>query len=295
MVDCSKELEKYWDEEVKLSQAKYNELMEKRDAQIKKLKSNLEQDNFPQPIEFINQGSYAMKTLIQQSEEYDLDIGVVFDKNDLISENKLQPSSIKYYVGQKLKDKRFLKSPSVMKNCIRVNYKENYHIDMPIFRKDGNLLELATTKGWESSNPQNINRWFAVEKSNKQHLKKIVQLLKRFSRTRTTDWNMPSGLIFTILASECYIDDERLDISFYKTVYKMYIRLKKCRMVFIPNTTNDIALEEKHRTKVKNLYEKLSGYFNGGFKEKNFSDKNRSLKIWKAFFNNSYFLEYISE
>jgi len=234
MVDCSYELNRYWDEKVKLPQKDYDELMQKRDLQIGKLKANLQVDNFPQAIEFVNQGSYAMKTLIQQSEEYDLNIGVVFDKNDLISENKLQPSSIKYYVGQKLKIKRFLKLPSVMKNCIRVNYKENYHIAMPIFRKDENILELATTKGWESSNPQNINRWFAV---------------------------------------------------------------KKCRVLFIPNTTHDIVSQEKHRIKIKNLYEKLNGYFNGVFngvfKEKNFSDKDGALKIWKQFFNDNYFLEYI--
>jgi len=184
MVDGSYELNRYWDEKVKLPQKDYDELMQKRDLQIDKLKSNLVSDNFPSPVDFINQGSYAMKTLIQQNEEYDLDIGVVFNKDDLQRKNKSKPSAIKYYIGQKLKDKRFFRSPSVLKNCIRVNYKENYHIDMPLFRKNGDILELATTSDWEKSNPQNINRWFKEEKSKKQHLKKIVQLLKKWSKSR---------------------------------------------------------------------------------------------------------------
>lgn len=292
MVNCSRELEKYWDEKVKLPQAKYNELKQKRDAQIEKLKANLKVDSFPLPIEFINQGSYAMKTLIQQDDEYDIDVGVVFNKEDLEINSKQLPSSIKYYIGQKLKDERFSKSPSVLKNCVRVNYKENYHIDMPVFRKNGTALELATNKGWESSNPQNINRWFQSEKASKPHLKKIVQLLKKWSKSRS-DWSMTSGLILSILASECYIDDDSIDRSFYKTLEKINIRLKKCRIVFVPNSSVDITAEAKHKEKVKNLSEKLSGYFNGMFKEHNFSDKNRALKIWKMFFADNYFEEFI--
>lgn len=295
MVDCSKELEKYWDEKVKLSQVKYNELMEKRDAQIRKLEVNLSTDpKYPQPVEFINQGSYAMKTLIQQDDEYDIDVGVVFEKVALDSLGRSEPAYIKSHIGKKLKDERFAKSPSVLKNCVRVNYKENYHIDMPVFRKNGDVLELACGSSWESSNPKHINQWFQSEKTNKPHLKKIVQLLKKYSKSRSEFMStMPSGLILSILASECYIDDERLDVSFYKTLDKINIRLKKCRVIFVPNTNIDILTENKHRDKVKNLSEKLSGYFNILLKEGNFRDKERALKIWKQFFNDSYFLEFL--
>ena len=184
MVDCSRELEKYWDEKVKLPQKEYSELMEKRDAQIRKLKNNLDTEpKYPQPVEFINQGSYAMKTLIQQDDEYDIDVGVVFSKYDLDSNDRKIPNAIKYDIGKKLKDERFSKSPTVLKNCIRVKYKENYHIDMPVFRKNGTNLELASASNWEQSNPKNINNWFSTEKSNKPHLKKIVQLLKKWSNS----------------------------------------------------------------------------------------------------------------
>ena len=39
-----------------------------------------------------------------EDEEYDLDIGVVFDKDDLQRENKSKPSVIKSYLARKLKD-----------------------------------------------------------------------------------------------------------------------------------------------------------------------------------------------
>ena len=293
MVDCSRELEKYWDEKVKLSQDKYSELMRKRDLQIEKLKTNLSLEPlYPQPTEFINQGSYAMKSLIQQDDEYDIDVGIVFDKVALDSYDRKEPAYIKNQIGKKLKDERFSKSPSVLKNCVRVNYKENYHIDMPVFRKNGDVLELASGSSWEESNPKYINQWFQTEKSKKPHLKKIVQLLKKWSKSRS-DWSMPSGLILSILASECYCYDERLDKSFYATLSAINLRLQRNKNIQIPNTSTVITSSEKHSEKVKNLSEKLKSFFDGGFKLYGEEDKQRALKVWKAFFNDRYFEELI--
>lgn len=291
MVDCSKELEKYWDEKVKLSQDKYYELMEKRDAQIRKLIANLSTEpKYPQPVEFINQGSYAMKTLIQQDDEYDIDVGVVFEKSALDGLGRSEPAYIKYHIGKKLKDDRFAKPPSVLKNCVRVNYKENYHIDMPVFRKNGYVLELASGSSWESSNPKHINQWFQAEKANKPHLKKIVQLLKKWSKSRSEFKNtMPSGLILSILASECYCYDQRLDKSFYATLSAINLRLQRTKMVQLPNTTSIITSSQKHQKKVANLSEKLKSYFNGSFKLYGEEDKQRALKVWKHFFADRYF------
>ena len=293
MVNCSYELEKYWDEKVKLSQEKYNELMQKRDLQIAKLKANLSAEPYyPQPLEFINQGSYAMKTLIQQDEEYDIDVGVVFDKVALDSFERKEPAYIKNHIGKKLKDDRFLKTPSVLKNCVRINYKENYHIDMPVFRKNGEILELASARSWEQSDPKSINKWFATEKSNKAHLKKIVQLLKKWSKSRN-EWSMPSGLIFSILASECYCNDERFDKSFYGTLSAINLRLQRNKNIQIPNTSIVITSNDQHLTKVKNLSEKLKSFFDGAFKLYGEEDKQRAIKIWKHFFSDRYFDEFL--
>lgn len=293
MVDCSRELEKYWDEKVKLSQDKYNELMQKRNLQIEKLKTNLSLESlYLQPIEFINQGSYAMKTIIQQDDEYDIDVGVVFDKVSLDRFDRKEPAYIKNHIGKKLKDERFAKSPSVLKNCVRVYYRDGYHIDMPIFRKNGSILELASVKSWEQSNPKHINQWFQSEKSNKPHLKKIVQLLKKWSKSRS-DWSIPSGLILSILASECYCYDDRLDKSFYGTLSAMNLRLQRNKNIKIPNTNIVITSAQKHSEKVVNLSEKLKIYFNNWFKLYGEEDKQRALKVWKAFFNDRYFEEFL--
>ena len=54
-----------------------------------------------------------------------------------------------------------------------------------------------------------------------------------------------------------------------------------------------ITSSEKHSEKVKNLSEKLKSFFDGGFKLYGEEDKQRALKVWKAFFNDRYFEELI--
>jgi len=120
MVNCSYELENYWDEKVKMSKNKFDKLIEKRDAQLNKIKSKIEKDNKVslKIVEIIHQGSCRMKTLIKQDEEYDIDVGIVFDENSLKKNNKTHPDTIKDYILKKLKDDRFTKPTEKKKNCM---------------------------------------------------------------------------------------------------------------------------------------------------------------------------------
>ena len=70
MTDCSYELEKYWDEKVKMPKDKFEILIEKRNIQLDKIKSKIEKDDKVslKIIDTIYQGSCRMKTLIEPSE-----------------------------------------------------------------------------------------------------------------------------------------------------------------------------------------------------------------------------------
>lgn len=87
--------------------------------------------------------------------------------------------------------------------------------------------------------------------------------------------------------------DERLDKSFYATLSAINLRLQRNKNIQIPNTSTVITSSEKHSEKVKNLSEKLKSFFDGGFKLYGEEDKQRALKVWKAFFNDRYFEELI--
>ena len=293
MINCEKEIKEYWDEEVKLLQKDVNTLRGHRDSNMKKLKKRLKEDNFPLYKESINQGSYSMKTIIQHPKnDYDIDVGVVFTEEDLKSKGKNDPLKIRQYIAELMQDDRFNKQPDCKKNCVRIHYNDGYHIDIPIYRESETIQELASSK-WEKSDPKSINRWFKKQKKEKTELKKLVQLIKKWARSRK-NWNLPSGLILTILIDEKYIEKTRLDERFYWTLKSLYERLKNDKKVCNPTNDDEITSSEKHQKKVEKLYDSLNEMFdiNGNVNLSELEttqDKKKALLIWKKFFSDDFF------
>ena len=118
-----------------------------------------------------------------------------------------------------MKDDKFNKQLDYKKNCVRIYYKDGHHVDMPIYKEykdenDKTIHKLASSE-WEESEPKSINRWFKEQKKQKVELKKLVQFIKKWSRSRES-WNLPSGLILTILTDEEYTSNyTRLDEKLY--------------------------------------------------------------------------------
>jgi len=299
MIDCEKEIKKYWDEEVKLSEDDVGVLRGNRDENIKKLKKRLMDDSFPLHKEEINQGSYSMKTIIQHPRnDYDIDVGIVFKEDDLQKKGKNNPLEIRKYIAEIMKDDRFNKQPDYKKNCVRVYYNDGHHIDMPIYKEYKNenktIQELASSL-WEESDPKSINKWFVKRKEEKSELKKIVQLFKKWARSRNS-WSLPSGLILTILANEKYVSYySRLDEKFYWTLKALKDRLKYDKKVFNPTNNDEITSSDKHSVKVNNLTKRLDEMFVFLEELETTSDKKKVLLIWKRFFNDDFFVNQVKE
>jgi hypothetical protein len=80
MFDCAKDILAYHDEKVTLPQAERSTMRARRDANRERLKRGLAKSGNTAPREFVSQGSYGMKTMIQHPEsDYDIDDGVYFD------------------------------------------------------------------------------------------------------------------------------------------------------------------------------------------------------------------------
>ena len=262
MINCEKEIKKYWDEDVKLLQKDVNTLIGHRDSNMKKLKKRLKEDEFPLYKEEINQGSYSMKTIIQHPKNnYDIDVGIVFREEDLKSKGKNKPLEMRKYIAELMEDDRFNEQPKCKKNCVRIYYNDGYHIDIPIYREfknssDETIQELASSK-WEESDPKSINKWFKKQKKEKNELKRLVQLTKKWARSRSS-WNLPSGLILTILIDETYTSKDRVDEKLYWTLKSLYQRLKKDKAVHNPTNDDEITSSENHKKKVENLVVSLN-------------------------------------
>ncbi len=256
MYDYSKEIEAFWDQKVRLSAVFKNKLRKHRQANRDRLISRLP-DRIPgvtiSQSSFKPQGSMAMRTIVQTrfaEEEYDIDDGVVLSRSELKDDagNELSAMEAKEQVRDALEDERFKRQPEIYTNCVRVFYaeedEEKHHVDFPVYRKfkdydDEDERELASGYLWLTSDPTQVNRWFEdeiIERNKKKdgkgtQLRKLIQLLKRFSRSRRS-WDLPNGMKLTMLASECQPSySVRIDSAFRNLLDNLEDRLQGSKVI----------------------------------------------------------------
>ncbi len=308
MYDCSKELLKFYDKHVKLSAEDQKKLADYRDTNIDRVKKGLKDSAKPSPIKFINQGSYAMDTIIQHPEnDYDLDVGILFNKDDLVGPRggEYSAKDSREMVCEAVQDKRFSQAPEVRPKCVRIYYNEGYHIDMPIYREYENeqkktIIEIAGSD-WEETDPEAVTKWFtdavinkSPDTSNGRQMRRIVRLIKFWVQRKVS--KKPSGFIISKLVDEEYVSAYgRDDESLYHTLKAIYNRLMFNKNVSHPVLIGTLISEGKESA-VENMYERLESSL------KILEDLNdaectmqTALKAWKKFFGHEYFDSLIKE
>lgn len=242
----------------------------------------------------------AMSSVTQSDEkEYDIDVAIVFDK-DNIPEGT---TSVKNIVEDALrrKCKQFKTEPEALTNAVRVEYSDGYHVDFAVYRRykdswDKFVYEHCGSE-WRLRDPRAITNWF-IEKNSESNgnLRKVVRLLKMFCKSRS-GWLMPGGLIQSVLAEECLQFKSGLDETFYYTIKAIRDRLIWNKSVYNPtDTSKSLLFNVKDEQKVKNLHTRLTNYIKK--LDVLFEDdctENKTLTVWKDFFNHSYWGDLISE
>jgi hypothetical protein len=136
-VNCHKEVKSFHANEVTLPNDDQGEMRDRREAGRDRLKGGLTKAGHEQPSDIQAQGSYAMRTMVQDDEcDYDIDDGVYFEKDDLkdANGNELSPKASRQRVADALKDETLKYEAEVKNNCVRQYYPQGYHIDIPVYR-----------------------------------------------------------------------------------------------------------------------------------------------------------------
>jgi hypothetical protein len=195
----------------------------RRDAGRTRLNSGLGKAGHSKPSDIQEQGSYAMRTMVQDDEcDYDVDDGVYFEKEDLrnAAGNYLTPLAARQRVRDSLKDDRLAYDANVKNNCVRQFYPQGYHIDIPVYRvtrakdawgKDTVTHELASGDQWIVSDAREVTRWYCNQvgselkrgESDTSQLRRVTKLTKKLARSRG-DWKLKttSGITLTKLVVE---------------------------------------------------------------------------------------------
>lgn len=304
MLDCSKDVLAYHDDQVTLLQSERTNMRDRRDNNRARLLKRLKEAEKPCPKEFIKQGSYAMLTMVQDaSNDYDIDDGVYFTQSSLKGPNGGDKTArdSRQMVCDALQDSRFTLQPEVRKNCVRVFYNDGYHVDMPVYRirEDDEDYELASGSDWVHSRAADVEAWFTTanqtkspDENNGRQFRRVVRMLKKFAKSRDS-WKSQtaSGFAITILAEEKYAAyKDREDIALRDTMQAIYNRLYYNLEVNHPVTPNTKVTKGPDDAKVKFFRERLKEALdNLAVLDDADCTREQALKAWDKVFNTKFF------
>jgi hypothetical protein len=311
--DCSKEMTKYHGDEVVLSRADQREMRERRNNGRKRLVSGLEKDEHKAPTEQESQGSYAMRTMIEDPQcDYDIDDGQYFERAALLDAdgNDLTPLAARQRVCKALREDERVYPAKIHTNCVRQNYADGYHIDMPVYRivrtKDSQgvnkvTYELASGDQWVFSDARAVTKWFNgmvgtlnEGESDGSQMRRIVRLTKKFAR-RHMSWKTQtaSGITLTRLVVDEFVAKEGDDESLYETWKKISKRLELSTRVEHPISG---WLAEDNDGKVRFFSDCLGDAVEDlAVLEESACTQKQALKAWDKAFATSFFSEQLKE
>lgn len=307
MIDCAKDVRAYHNRDVTLPKTEQDKMRDRRNANRNRLRKGLANAGKPAPFEFVKQGSYAMKTMIRDSDnDYDIDDGVYFRKDDLVGKRGAEITSLqaRQMVRDAVDDGKFKRAPEVRSNCVRVLYEAGYHVDLPVYRRvvistilgDDIHYELAASSGWKRSDARDVSDWYEDERAKSadgQRLRRINRDLKKYARSRQS-WRtgILSGFGISVLVAERFRHHDREDCALYDTMVAIRDRLKWNLQVAHPVTPGDYITSGADDARARCFRDKLTDAI--GVLQPLFSadcTRERALKCWDKVFATTFFSE----
>jgi hypothetical protein len=310
MRNCSVQISNFEREETALGSAERKEMRERRNINRNRLKTGLANKGKPKPIGLHSQGSYAMRTMVQDAAtDYDIDDGVYFKASDLKGSQggEMSALQVRQMICEVLQDNRFNKQPETRPNCVRVFYNEGYHVDVPAYRRietkdawSGAIsysYEIAGAS-WKASDPRAVTDWFKDTNSTlspdcdstEGQFRRVVRLVKMFARSRST-WKgkNASGFMITKLAQEHFYSSlGRDDQAVRETMKAIRNRLDYNEIVEHPTLNINISKENDPRPAYfrERLKENLSHL---ECLDRSDCTHEQAMSAWNKVFNTTWF------
>lgn len=190
-------------------------LVEKRDIILDRITAHLKKHDRPGFVRLL-QGSYKMKTGVIPIEkiEYDIDVGLCF----AISIEEYTAETVRDWVFEAVEGH----TETVEKKgpCIRVTYKDGYHVDLVVYATwvdddENEQFKLAhKINGWRPSEPKKLIQYVSDVRepfkdtkdtsSQTDQFRRVVRYQRRWIDERIPEMTdaKPPGIAFTLLAAE---------------------------------------------------------------------------------------------
>jgi hypothetical protein len=220
-------------ESIRLHASRKDSLRTSRDAIRDKIRKYFAGRSLGLKPKFHGQGSFMMNTIIEPiSKEFDIDDGIYFISKDAPT-NTIQ--TFHDWIVDALRG-HTKEDPVDKSTCVRLIYKANYHVDLPVYYvQEGAKPKLAhKAKGWIESDPREFMSWFSDKCDERGQLRRIVRYLKVWSDFRKGE--LPAGIIMSILAADNFVSNPRDDIALCLTLARIMETLDKSFTCLRPTT-----------------------------------------------------------
>lgn len=265
---------------ISLSSQQKSDLRKSRNAIRAKIRKDFKDKHGSFAPKFHGQGSFMMNAIIEPLDgEFDVDDGIYFQVD---AEPTQSVGTFHCWIYDAV-DRHTNQDPIDKNTCVRIVYAQHYHIDLPIYYiVKGQTPRLAhKSKGWIESDPREFINWFNEQADEKGQFKRIVRYLKAWSDYKKGD--LPSGMIFSILAANNFCSDERDDVALHQTLVNIRDSLRSNFSCYRPTTpTDEDLLEEYSKTKKDYFLDRLSSFVQSA--EKALSDDtspDEACKAWR--------------
>lgn len=263
---------------VSLSSEQKAELRKSRNAVRKKIRKRFKENHGGLSPKFHGQGSFMMNAIIEPLDgEFDVDDGIYFE---VASEPTQSVNTFHRWIYDAV-DGHTNQAPVDKQTCVRLIYAKHYHLDLPIYYiVKGQTPYLAHKgKGWIESDPREFIHWFNDQADEEGQFKRIVRYLKAWSDYRKGD--LPSGMIFSILAANNICFDERDDVALHQTLVNIRCSLQANFACYRPTTpANEDLLADYSKTKKEYFLDRLSSFIQSA--ERALSDDTSPKDACKA-------------
>lgn len=279
MADCDKLFKKF-DEKIRLSPSKKRSLRTSRNSLRDKVRAKFKDKGHE--VKFHWQGSFAMNTIIiPEDGDYDIDDGIYLLVQQ---EPEVVVSTLHRWVAEAAENHTGQK-PIDKDPCIRVRFKDGYHVDLVVYyKKELEHPYLAHKRdGWIISDPKEFMVWFNGQADTDGQLKRIVRYFKAWADHLRGD--MPNGLILTILATKNIVFDDRDDIAFLNTMRRIQNSLNSSFVCYRPTTPLEDLLADYSETRKNYFLDRLSSFICSGEKALKEINQEDAGQIWQRHFD----------
>lgn len=233
-------------------------------------------------VSYFTQGSGASRMntiIIKEDGTYDADRGVYLSEKP-----EEGPYQIQKMVFEAVKD--HTDGGAMHKNkCIRVIYKAEYNIDLPVYYEIKNepYAFIANRSGvWVKDDPSHMIEWFNDRKDENRQLIRLVKYLKVWASK--TAIKMPSGIALTVWAARQYqVGTERDDQALSQLLSSIHTSLLGGIYCNSPVEPYDDLVSKLGEAQKQKFFTELGAFATSAKKALAEPNQLKASKVWQNY------------